>query len=120
MRIGIDLDGTICEIRHDPKKYSDLKPIIGAVEKIQQLKKAGHEIVIITARHMGSTGGNSSKAVAKVGKMTLDWLEKYNIPYDEIHFGKPNTDIYIDDRCIKLDSWDKITEEELNKNAKVK
>jgi len=120
MRIGVDLDGTICEIREDPKTYADLEPLPGAIEKLQQLHKNGHEIVIITARHMKSCNGDQSKVIARVGKITLEWLDKYNIPFDEIHFGKPNTDIYIDDRCIRFDSWDKISENILNENAKEK
>lgn len=120
MRIGVDLDGTICEIRKDNQSYADLKPIHGGVETLQKLHKQGHEIIIITARHMKTCNGDQSKVIAKIGKITLDWLEKYSIPFDEIHFGKPNTDIYIDDRCISFKSWEDITEEVLLKNAKEK
>jgi hypothetical protein len=35
----------------------------------------------------------------------LDWLEKYDIPYDEIFFGKPNADIYIDDKADIYYGW---------------
>lgn len=120
MRIGVDLDGTICEIREDPKTYADVKPLPGAVEKLQQLHTQGHEIVIITARHMRTCSGNASKVLARVGRITLEWLERHDIPFDEIHFGKPNADVYIDDRCIRFDSWDNITEDRLLKNAKPK
>lgn len=120
MRIGVDLDGTICEIKQEHQSYSDVKPIPDAVEKLQELNRQGHEIIIMTARHMKTCLGDSSKVVARVGKITLDWLNKYKVPYDEIHFGKPNTDIYIDDRCIRFDSWNKITEDLLLQNAKEK
>ena len=115
MRIGIDLDGTICEIRKYNQSYEDVKPIQGAVEKLQKLHEKGHEIVIITSRHMKTCNGDQSKVIAKIGKTTLEWLDKYNIPYDEIHFGKPNTDIYIDDRCVRFRAWQDITEEILKK-----
>ncbi len=29
-----------------------------------------------------------------IGKTTLDWLEKPEVPYDEIYFGKPNARVY--------------------------
>jgi len=35
----------------------------------------------------------------------IEWLNKYQIPYDEIHFGKPLADFYVDDKAIKLTSW---------------
>jgi dTDP-glucose pyrophosphorylase len=44
--------------------------------------------------------------MARVGKMTLDWLEKYEVPYDEIFFWKPNGDIYIDDKAKTFIGWD--------------
>ena len=69
---------------------------------------------------MKTCDGDASKVVARVGRITLDWLERYGIPYDEIHFGKPNTDIYIDDRCIRFDGWKKLSEDVLNKYAKDK
>jgi hypothetical protein len=33
-------------------------------------------------------------------KITCDTLEKYEIPYDEIYFGKPYADFYIDDLAV--------------------
>lgn len=121
LRICIDLDGTICEIRKDPQTYADVQMKKGADEMIKKLHDAGHTIVINTARNMGSTGHNVGKAMKNVGKMTLDWLDKHGIIYDEIFFGKPNADICIDDRCLRFqDNWDEMTEELLLSKAKEK
>ncbi len=120
LRIGVDLDGTICGIREDPLTYADVEPLPGAVQRLRQLKAKGHTIVIMTARHMKTCGGNPSLVVARVAQMTLEWLARHQIPYDEIHFGKPNTDIYIDDRCVRFESWHDITEERLQSLAKSK
>ncbi len=121
LRICIDLDGTICEIRKDPLTYADVKIKEGARERIQALHDAGHTIIIHTARNMGSTGHNVGKAMKNVGKITLDWLEKNGIVYDEIFFGKPNADITIDDRVIRFnDNWNEMLEENLIKIAKEK
>ena len=120
LRICIDLDGTICEIRHDPLTYADVRPKQHAVEKIRELRKLGHCIVINTARNMGSSGHNLGKVMKNVAKTTLEWLDKNGIEYDEIFFGKPNADITIDDRAIRFESWDSITPELLEEKAREK
>jgi hypothetical protein len=38
--------------------------------------------------------------MADIGKITLNTLEKFQIPYDEIYFGKPEANFYIDDLGI--------------------
>lgn len=118
MRICIDLDGTICELRKPGQEYPDVLPKPGVQEKIKQLHDLGHTIVIYTARNMGSTGHNVGKALKNVGQITFEWLAKYHIEYDEIFFGKPNADISIDDRCFRFIDWDGITEKILLENAK--
>jgi hypothetical protein len=35
-----------------------------------------------------------------IGSVTFDTLEKYKIPYDELYFGKPHADMYIDDKAL--------------------
>jgi len=120
MRIGVDLDGTICELRKGTDTYTGLKPLPGAVERLQELRDQGHEIIIMTARRMGTSGGNPSLAVAMIGRITMNWLARYKVPFDEIHFGKPNTYIYIDDRCVRFEGWDKITDEVIEMNASEK
>lgn len=114
MRIVIDIDGTICELKKEGQTYSDVKVIPGAVEKIQALKDAGHYIILQTARHMKTCNGDQGQVIARVGKITLDWLEKNNIPYDEIHFGKPNADLYIDDLAHRFSNWEDIDHHNLN------
>lgn len=111
MRIVIDLDGTICPIKGKGETYADLKPNDGAVERLHTLKKEGHYLIIQTARNMATCESNLGKVMKNVGKVTLDWLEKYNIPYDEIYFGKPNGELYIDDRAFRFGNWSAITQE---------
>lgn len=118
MRIVIDLDGTICPIKQPNQSYEELKPLPQAVEKIRQLRAEGHYIIIQTARHMKTCDGNVGLAVRKIGKLTLEWLDKNGIEYDEIYFGKPNADIYIDDRALRFDGWEKIDSETLKMYAK--
>tara|TARA_A100001015_G_C14974579_1_gene706652 strand:- start:682 stop:1065 length:384 start_codon:yes stop_codon:yes gene_type:complete len=108
MRICIDLDGVISNLKKNNESYKDLKPIKGAVKKIKDLKKNGHYIIIYTARHMKTCDGNVGKVISKIGMLTLDWLKKYKVPYDEIYFGKPWADIYIDDNALRFLNWSKI------------
>jgi len=121
LRICIDLDGTICEIRRDSQTYADVAMKPGADVTIKKLHDAGHTIVINTARNMKTTGHNVGKALKNVGLMTLEWLDKHGIVYDEIFFGKPNADITIDDRVVRFcDNWNEMTEEYLTEQAKAK
>lgn len=108
MRICIDLDGVIAELKKEGETYYDVKPVDGAIEKIKKLKENGHYIIIYTARHMKTCNGNVAKVLAEVGQITLEWLNKYEIPYDEIVFGKPWADIYIDDNGFRFKKWDEI------------
>jgi capsule biosynthesis phosphatase len=108
MRICIDLDGVICRLRRPGESYENLEPVDGALEKLRQLKAAGHYIIIATARHMKTCEGNIGKVLARQGAVTLNWLAKHKIEYDEIHFGKPHAQIYIDDNAFRFTSWNEI------------
>ena len=100
--------GTICEVKKKNQSYLDVKPKPNAIKIINNLKKDGHEIVIYTSRHMKTCDNNVGKIVAKQGLNLLKWLNKNKIPYDEICFGKPLADIYIDDKAEKFINWNKI------------
>ncbi|MBO8162779.1 MAG: capsular biosynthesis protein [Brevibacillus sp.] len=105
MRIVIDLDGTICQLKGAGETYESLPAVPGAVEAVRRLKAAGHEIVIHTARNMKTHRGNVAAVVASVGQLTLDWLDRHGIPYDEVVFGKPYGDVYIDDLALRFRDW---------------
>jgi len=109
MRICLDLDGVICQLKKNIfDNYEFLEPVDGAIEKIQSLKSAGHYIIIFTARRMKTHQGNLGKVIADIGLIKIDWLKKYQIPYDEIYFGKPWADIYVDDNAMRFHAWHEI------------
>jgi capsule biosynthesis phosphatase len=118
MRIVIDLDGTICPIKESGQQYEDLKPLPGAIEKIKEMKVSGHYIIIQTARNMATQESNLGKVMRNIGKATLDWLARYEVPYDEIYFGKPNAHLYIDDRGFRFTSWKDLTPQLLDQLSK--
>lgn len=109
MRICIDLDGVICQLRQPGQSYAELEPVPGAVEKLRALRKAGHYLIIATARHMKTCSGNVGQVLARQGAVTLAWLARHGIEYDEIHFGKPHADVYIDDNAVRFESWEKVS-----------
>ena len=108
MRICIDLDGVLCHLRREGQTYRDVAPMPGAVEKLRALRAAGHVVILHTARHMKTTGGNTGLVVARIGAITLEWLAQHGLEYDEIYFGKPWADVYIDDNALRFASWDEI------------
>lgn len=108
MRICIDLDGVIASFKKEGETYADVAPIEGAIEHMRSLKAEGHYLMIHTARHMKTCDGNVGKVVARQGGDTLAWLAKHEIPYDEIFFGKPWAEVYIDDNAYRFESWKQI------------
>ncbi|MCX5746883.1 MAG: capsular biosynthesis protein [Proteobacteria bacterium] len=108
MRICIDLDGVVCQLKQPGQTYADVAPIDGAIERLRALRGAGHHVILYTARHMKTCDGNVGLAIARIGKITLDWLARHEVEYDEILFGKPWADVYIDDNALRFTSWDAI------------
>lgn len=96
MKIGIDLDSTICTDRYDSGGVSKCKLLPGAKEKIDKMKKAGHEVIIFTHR------GYDLK------DETIKWLKKHNIQADEVIFEKPHFDFYLGDEAVRFYQWDLI------------
>ena len=100
MRICFDLDNTIVTYPTIPGDYSTVKPIIAMINLMRKLKEEGNTIIIYTARRMKTHNHNSGAALADIGEITFKTLREFNIPYDEIIFGKPIADIYIDDKSL--------------------
>jgi capsule biosynthesis phosphatase len=97
LRLCFDLDNTLVSYPEIPNDYNTVKPIIKNIKFLKYLRSFGHTIIIYTARRMKTCNGNVGKIMADVGKITFDTLQQFEIPYDEIYFGKPHADIYIDD-----------------------
>lgn len=104
MRIIIDLDGVICKLKNPDQSYLEVDPNRDVIELMREWKDQGHIILIYTARHMRTCNGNVSEVIKKIGKITEAWLSKWNVPYDELHYGKPYADIYIDDLALTYSS----------------
>jgi hypothetical protein len=90
-----DLDGVLCTNTFGD--YESAEPLEWAIARINALSRAGHRIVILTAR--GSATG------IDWGAPTRAQLDRWGVHYDEIVLGKPSADVYIDDRAVHSDAW---------------
>lgn len=106
MRVCIDIDGVLCPLRQEGQSYADLSVVPGAREALRRLRAGGHTIILYTARHMKTCSANVGLVVARQGLTTLDWLERHDLPYDEIHFGKPWAQLYVDDNGWRFEGWE--------------
>lgn len=114
--IVIDLDGTLCPVKAAGENYDQLQPYGDMLEKVRQYKDAGYYIILYTSRNMRTYGGNIGLITANTAKATMAWLDRHQIPYDEIHFGKPwasRIGFYVDDRAIRPDEFLRMTPDQI-------
>lgn len=116
-----DVDGTLCPIKKKEEEYIDLVPDKEMVEKLKYYKKNGAKIVLFSSRNMNSYKGNLGLINANTAVIMQEWLKKWDIPYDEILFGKPwpgHKGLYIDDRAVRPDEFLEYTFDELEEICK--
>ena len=102
-RIVMDLDGTLT-IDDSLLSYAEKLPNMDVVNLLHQYKIDGYEICIFTARNMQTHNSVLGKINAFTLPIIIDWLNKYNVPYDEIYVGKPwcgADGFYVDDKAIR-------------------
>ena len=94
-----DLDNTLVSYPEVPGDYTTVKPIKENIDLVNKLKNK-NKIIIYTARRMKTFNGNVSEVIKNIGDITKNTLIEFNIQYDELIFGKPYADYYIDDLAI--------------------
>jgi len=90
-----DLDNTLCITNGND--YKNSIPIKERIDYVNKLKLDGNTITIWTAR--GSKSGIDYK------ELTVNQLSDWNVIYDNLLLGKPDYDIYIDDKSFNVDSY---------------
>lgn len=99
--IVLDMDGTIVDFygvdnwltdirSENPRPYEIAKPLYDMVvltALLNLLREMGWRVAITTWLAKGST----KEFDTKVRKAKIEWLKKYNFPYDEIHLVKYGT-----------------------------
>ncbi len=114
----LDIDGTIAKFKKNGQEYSELSPEDCLIKKITSYKKKGWRIVLFTSRNMKTYRGDMNKILKHTAPILIDWLNKHNVPYDELHFGKPwcgEKGFYIDDRAIRPKEFLNLTSVEIQK-----
>ena len=97
MRWCFDLDNTL--VRTQGSDYENSTPIEAAIKKVQEYKRNGDHIIIMTARGYGSK------------KDWREFMEKqlleFGIPFDQLIVGlKPGgVDVFVDDKAINALDW---------------
>ena len=115
-RLIVDLDNTISyTIKGD---YVNSKPIEQTINMLRKYHDEGWEIVINSSRNMRTYDANVGKINIYTLPNIISWLNKYNVPYDEIIVGKPwcgYDGFYIDDKAIRPSEFHIMNEKEIHK-----
>lgn len=102
-RLVFDLDGTIA--LDDPSRtYAEREPNLPVIARLREYREQGYSIIIASARNMRTYGGQIGLINANTLPVILDWLARHQVPYDEVHVGKPwcgTEGFYIDDRAVR-------------------
>lgn len=116
-----DIDGTLCPIKKQNEKYEDLVPYKEMIERMRYYKENGARIILYTSRNMNTYQGNMGLINKYTAPVLFTWLEKWNIPYDEIVYGKVwpgKKGFYIDDRTLRPEEFLLYTPEEMDSICK--
>ncbi|WP_323370805.1 HAD family hydrolase [Pseudomonas helleri] len=112
----VDIDGTLCGIKTAGQSYAELVPDQAMLVKLREYQAKGYRILLFTARNMNTYQSNLGLINKHTVPVLLEWLAKWEVPYDEILFGKPwprRKGFYIDDRAIRPNEFLNMTEDEI-------
>ena len=93
----VDIDGVIATILPGGD-YAQAEPLGKRIEIINRLRERGNRIVLFT--------GRDSRTGIDWRETTRRQLDAWGLGYDELRFGKPAADYYIDDRMLSLAELD--------------
>ena len=102
----VDIDGTLCGGPPEGD-YSRVKPIEAVCAALRKANDEGFYIVLFTARNMRTYKGSLGLINKYTAPVLLEWLQRHNIPYDEIYYGKPwGPEVqYIDDKSLAIQDF---------------
>lgn len=114
-RLIIDLDGTLT-INDSNVEYAERTPNHEVIAKLRSYREAGFEIVIHTSRNMRTYGGVVGRINVHTLPGIIEWLDRHDVPYDEIVVGKPwcgTEGFYVDDRSIRPSEFARLSHAEI-------
>jgi capsule biosynthesis phosphatase len=113
-KIVIDLDGTITA--KETSDYDGVQPNAAVVEMLRKYRADGFEIVISTSRNMRTYEGNVGKINVHTLPKIIAWLDRHDVPYDEIFVGKPwcgFDGFYVDDKTVRPSEFSSLSYDEI-------
>lgn len=113
-RLIVDLDNTIT-VTVDGD-YVNSKAIQETINLLKEYKAAGFEIVIFSSRNMRTYETNVGKINIHTLPNIINWLNKHDVPFDEVFVGKPwcgFDGFYIDDSAIRPSEFHNMSYEEI-------
>lgn len=114
--IVMDVDGTLCAKRGAGQSYADVPPRAEVVAVLKEYRERGFYVILATSRNMNTYSGNVGLIVANTAKTLLAWLDRHEVPYDELHVGKPwagKGGFYVDDKAIRPSEFLSLSYEEI-------
>jgi capsule biosynthesis phosphatase len=99
----LDLDGTLT-IEGSAERYENVLPNMDVVDQVHRHSARGFRIAIMTSRNMRSFSNSVGRINAETLPVAIEWLRRHDIPFDEIHVGKPwcgTGGFYVDDKAIR-------------------
>jgi capsule biosynthesis phosphatase len=99
----LDLDGTLT-VEGSAEHYADIAPRHEIIEQVRRYAAEGYRIVIMTSRNMRSFSNSIGRINAETLPVAIGWLKRHDIPFDEIHVGKPwcgPQGFYVDDKAVR-------------------
>ncbi len=98
-KLVFDIDGVIARLEPE-LRYDRSEPDKEMIAVINRLYELGNHIVLFTARGY-RTGLDWSD-------VTKEQLQKWGVKYHELKFGKPDADLYIDDKGLSINDFREI------------
>lgn len=95
--INVDLDNTLTD--GTPFWKDRPQPHHGMIDLVRKLYEGGNHIIIWTARAW------------MYAPETVGWLIEHNVPFHGVYMQKGGSDLYLDDKAIRVDST--LTEEKV-------
>jgi capsule biosynthesis phosphatase len=114
--IVMDIDGTLCAKRKPNESYADVAPLGDVVAMLREYHGNGFYVILATSRNMNTYDGNVGLITANTAKTLLAWLDRHQVPYDELHVGKPwagKGGFYVDDKSIRPSEFLRLSYEEI-------
>jgi hypothetical protein len=103
MKIVCDIDGVLCD-EEDPV-VSQRNPYMDRIAILNGMVDRGYTLDIYTSRGMKSSNNDPIMSDRKYRMVTEQQLSFWGVKYTNLFFGKPNADIYIDNKNVTMSDF---------------